>query len=382
MNRTLKRPMFRMGGSANSGITSGLDTPKRGLVDGPGKYSQSVDMGEVLRKTAEDARDPKVLESYKPYLERPKGEAMNRFLMDFGLNLMSTPPSGSGFTGLLTTGARAAKEPTARLFKDIDDRRLTKQAAEADLFKTLLQGNIDVAAEAAGNEGGAKTYSQLEISKKIKEEVSTIARLKKELSALPKEGTPNFNQDTKDALMLELRQSSESLDFLRKNNPNAEALLKNDTIVDGLVASIMQELSKDREKYPKGMQDKQLYIDAIAEFQAIIQGAKTGVTTRTPNADGGRIGYMIGGGVGGGADMGANRVTETATTPEPTKIREMPISYDQLRARLPKEIGDDIVRLISASPEALEDFATISTQSDVDLFNQKYSVNLVLPQEA
>jgi len=376
MNRTLKRPMFRMGGSTNSGITSGLDTPKRGLVDGPGKYSQSVDMAKVLADTRAQIT-PENLAAYKPYLERPKGEALNRFLMDFGLNLMSTPPSGSGFTGLLSTGARAAKEPTARLFKDIDDRRLTKQAAEADLFKTLLQGNLDVAAEAAGNEGGAKTYSQLEISKKIKEEVSNIARLKKDLSALPEEGTPNFNQDAKDALMLELRQSSESLDFLRKNNPNAEALLKNDTIVDGLVASIMQELSKDRKKYPKGMQDKQLYIDAIAEFQTIIQGAKTSF------AEGGRAGYRVGGGVmGGGEDMGANRVTETATTPEPTKIQEMPISYDQLRARLPKEIGDDIVRLISASPEALEDFATISTQSDVDLFNQKYSVNLVLPQEA
>ena len=177
--------------------------------------------------------------------------------------------------------------------------------------------------------------------------------------------------------MLELRQSSEALDFLRKKNPQAEALLKNETIVEGLVASIMQELVKDKEKYPRGMQDKQLYIDAIAEFQTIIQGAKTEF------ADGGRVEYRVGGGViGGGEDMGANRVTETATTPEPTKVPNMPISYDQLRARLPKEIGDDIVRLIASSPEALEDFATISTQSDVDLFNQKYNVNLVLPQEA
>jgi hypothetical protein len=41
MNRTLKRPMFRMGGSANTGITSGLDTtkPKRGLVNEPGGYA-------------------------------------------------------------------------------------------------------------------------------------------------------------------------------------------------------------------------------------------------------------------------------------------------------------------------------------------------------
>jgi hypothetical protein len=335
-------------------------------------------MSRVLSQTREQMT-PENLAMYAPYIDRPEGEGLSRFLINFGLNLASTPPAGKGFSGLISTAAGAAKEPTAQLFEDMDTQRLSKRAAEADLFKTLLQGNIDVAASAAegSGEATAKTYSQLEISKKIKEEVSNIARLKKEINALPQEGTPEFNKDTKDALMLELRQSSESLDFLRKKNPQAEALLKNDTIVDGLVASIMQELSKDREKYPKGMQDKQLYIDAIAEFQAIIQGAKT-----QDLAEGGRVGYMIGGGVGGGKDMGANRVTETATTPEPTKVPDMPISYDQLRARLPKEIGDDIVRLIASSPEALEDFATIATQSDVDLFNQKYNVNLVLPQEA
>jgi len=34
------------------------------------------------------------------------------------------------------------------------------------------------------------------------------------------------------------------------------------------------------------------------------------------------------------------------------------------------------------SVEALEDFAMISTQQDVDNFNKKYSVQLVLPAEA
>ena len=51
---------------------------------------------------------------------------------------------------------------------------------------------------------------------------------------------------------------------------------------------------------------------------------------------------------------------------EPQKI-----DFDTLRARLPQEIGDDIVRLIAASPEALEDFATIATQQDVDLCSTK-----------
>ena len=31
--------MFRKGGSAEGGITSGLNTPKRGMVDGPGSYA-------------------------------------------------------------------------------------------------------------------------------------------------------------------------------------------------------------------------------------------------------------------------------------------------------------------------------------------------------
>ncbi len=58
------------------------------------------------------------------------------------------------------------------------------------------------------------------------------------------------------------------------------------------------------------------------------------------------------------------------------------IDFDTLRARLTKEIGDDIVRLIATSPEALEDVATIQTQQDVNNFNMKYDVELILPAEA
>jgi hypothetical protein len=37
---------------------------------------------------------------------------------------------------------------------------------------------------------------------------------------------------------------------------------------------------------------------------------------------------------------------------------------------------------VSQSNQALSDFANIRTQADVDSFNKKYGVNLVLPQEA
>ena len=55
--------------------------------------------------------------------------------------------------------------------------------------------------------------------------------------------------------------------------------------------------------------------------------------------------------------------------------------YMLLRARLPQEITDDVVRLIAYNPDAFADFAAIESQEDVMAFNQKYGVELVLPTE-
>ena len=81
-------------------------------------------------------------------------------------------------------------------------------------------------------------------------------------------------------------------------------------------------------------------------------------------ADGGRVNKAMGG------------PSETPTEPVATKL-----TFEQLRTRLPKEITDDIVRLVATSEEALQDFSYIRTQGDVEKFNVKYGVNLVLPQD-
>jgi hypothetical protein len=57
------------------------------------------------------------------------------------------------------------------------------------------------------------------------------------------------------------------------------------------------------------------------------------------------------------------------------------LSFEDLRSRLPQEISNDIVQLLANSQEALADFAYIKTQNDVNDFNVKYGVNLVLPPE-
>ena len=68
---------------------------------------------------------------------------------------------------------------------------------------------------------------------------------------------------------------------------------------------------------------------------------------------------------------------------DPNQARSMSEGdmYAALRRRLPQEITDDVVRLIAYNAEAFADFADIQDQSDVDSFNQKYNVQLVLPVE-
>jgi hypothetical protein len=56
------------------------------------------------------------------------------------------------------------------------------------------------------------------------------------------------------------------------------------------------------------------------------------------------------------------------------------LTYEELRDRLPREITNDVVALIANSEQALQDFAYIRTQGDVDSFNVKYGINLVMPQ--
>jgi len=55
------------------------------------------------------------------------------------------------------------------------------------------------------------------------------------------------------------------------------------------------------------------------------------------------------------------------------------LSYDELRNRLPKSITDDIIQLLANSEEALQEFAYITSQDDVNSFNVKYGVNLIIP---
>ena len=109
MNRTLQRPMFRIGGSTGTGITSGLDRP--GYKD-----PLSAPVGSTKERLL------------RAIGEQPNNRNLSRFLTTFGLDLLSRPPQG----GFFSTVAQAAKAPTEQLFSDFDSQRnLQRQVALA-----------------------------------------------------------------------------------------------------------------------------------------------------------------------------------------------------------------------------------------------------------
>jgi hypothetical protein len=98
------------------------------------------------------------------------------------------------------------------------------------------------------------------------------------------------------------------------------------------------------------------------------------ITTETL-ATGGRVGLAEG-------TQPEPVIEETVMKEGPSDVAIKPVnklSYSELRDRLPKEITDDIVQLVASSEEALQDFAYIRTQRDINDFNVKYGVNLILP---
>ena len=124
-NRTLTRPMFRMGGSSGTGITSGLDRPK--YQKGGGADARFF-IQRPMASTPETTP------------EKPTGLGLGTipgFLTQFGLNLASGTPRGNIFA----TAAEAAKDPFATFqqakFAEAKEEREFERERELQMLKNL-----------------------------------------------------------------------------------------------------------------------------------------------------------------------------------------------------------------------------------------------------
>ena len=137
-------------------------------------------------------------------------------------------------------------------------------------------------------------------------------------------------------------------------------------------------MDKTSAEYAEALESYMARIEFLSNYPELmasirrIDAANVGVLSKK---DGGRIGLA------NGTPMEESiQVSETVGQGEVPTAQTAQLSFEEIRNRLPKEITDDVVRLISGSNEALQDFSYIRTQGDVDKFNMKYGVTLVLPQ--
>ena len=374
MNNLYKRPMFRKGGSADGGITSGLQAPRQGYQGTGNASDQNVQKFDTNQNIAEFLRNASIGDQQKLveqlYPQKPRTDYSKRrlgdLMIDFGIDIASRTPTGSGIGGAISTTLASLKDPFDRFkaSRGNEELLMDKQADNLDdrragMFKSLIEGQSDILAEKSGN----TSYKDLEIARALEEIMPRFIELKGKRE----------NKTLEEGEDLELRQLQEKYNRFSAKN------LEDDLLMEIYAKSLGERAIPNREeelfnadlqspnrKY-KNNKDPQIKKDAIESIRIELQNLRT-------YADGGRIGYAQG-------EMVEEQVTETMA-PGPMAQSDNPISYDQLRARLPNEITDDIVELMANSAEALEDFAMISSQQDVDLFNQKYSVNLVLPSGA
>ena len=363
MNRVLRRPMFRIGGSAGTGITSGLDTPKRGLVDGPGKYSQDDPQDRTQKftpnieqalETAKLANDRRVRNVLFPRAGGLRPGTLPGFLTSFGLNLASATPTGTGFGGLAATAAKAAQQP----FQTFQAAKLTEAEDRGkfarDLFESDIQSQFDLEEQRLKGESGSATeYAKSQAAKALGKLYQVdIDGIQAKIDALDPDTDIEQIQEYNDQIA-ELKKKSKKDQMAIYKGAQTDEEYQREVILKLLQAG--EDIEEILEYFP----------DA-----ANIMGP--GFKIPEEAKDGGRIGLA----------MGSKPMMESIVEQEKEQGEVQDLSYTQLRSRLPQEISNEIVMLLANSKKALLDFANIQTTQDIQAFNQQYDVNLTLPQGA
>tara|TARA_R100001369_G_scaffold70625_1_gene98347 strand:- start:4077 stop:5138 length:1062 start_codon:yes stop_codon:yes gene_type:complete len=350
-NRTLKRPMFRMGGSANNGITSGLQ--RKPYAEGSSfeeDFSEQMQVREKLKKQYDIGQE----EDRTPFSPGTLSSA----LANFSLNLAAQPggdlmgaigragsPALKGFQAARATEKATDRKNSERGFSDVYDATIDLRQAKIEADAEIRSGGNDQFAFQATQE----TLTSLnEGARSIQKKIGDLK------AAPPTSANPDDLAVQIAELEKDLQDNAELQRLITKekdSDPIATTILKG--IANGIFTFEDYQAWKDNGTYPGGLKD------------------------------GGRAGYQMGGDV----MQEQMNITETMTegmgnpAQAQTQAPNEDFTYDELRSRLPREIKNDIVSLIAVSKQALLDFSNIRTQQDVDNFNQQYNVNLVLPQE-
>jgi len=378
MSRILRRPMFR-GGRVESkedlkvidqmGIAKLAQGGRVGYVEG-GEVEDYMEIIEAVRKS-------------RPELPKKKRMSTGDYLRiaSAGMDILGAPSEGSGIGGAL----RSAANPLSKLGGDLATSMDAKTAARAELLSNEESAITDMAGAIMKSRNyrpdrGFALSQKLEDLKKYGIKKQTLSAILEDPNQLVTyitenniEGETNeekiANAKTKINNELDLVNSA-----LRVLEPKDEYLLA--FLKSGRAGQFFNSIILAEEK---AQNKKQTDIDF--NWNAVIQrasgGQKDGGLT-TGYAEGGLAGMMAEETIN--TPEGSETMEEEVVEETPGPESSAPLTYDELRLRLPPEVSDDVVKLLAASDGALLEFSNIATQQDVDEFNVKYGVELVLPQ--
>ena len=377
MSRILRRPMFRGGrvSSYGTGIASGLADGgmpnKRGLVDGPGGYS-----GEI-----EEYKD--IVESVRTAYPKKQGLSRGDYLRiaSAGLDILGAPGETGGILGGTLS---AASKPLSKLGVDLatgmEARDASSEESVKDISAAIMKGR-------SSRDRGFALGDRLEklrvatgrrqvLREILDDDLAFVEYLKENHADVANSGDVNKIEEIKKGLQNQLESVENDLKVLLPKDDITVAFLKTPAAGQyfrGIIADEEQRQGKQQG-------------DPDFNWNAVLE------TIRTGKKDGGIIGYATGGEVEVEEqtedlnirdlmkDQGVEYGEQVSVEEEMPEQESGSLSYEELRARLPKEIQDDVVKIIASSDEALIEFSNIATQQDVDAFNSKYGVELVLPQ--
>ena len=325
--KVMQRPMFKMGGKAASqgtGITSGLDE-KVNMSDGRVNYQDGP-------TTYTDFLD-RALKNYN--LRQEKLSDMDDLIKLQALgqvsNVLGTQESNNPFD-ILQNIAMSGSEIA-----------LPALSAQKKLELKRLDPTTDLAFAKA-----LKPDSSM-FSTRLKSQAA-LKNLQKNISALQSSITKGMPEEQRTLIEKQIKDLREQKRIFLTGNPYLQAVeLYYKYDIRGKTGA--QPRPEDIEKYMK------------------FTGG---------NAEGGmpnRVERQMGSPMMGEQPMANPMAVERKDVAMETQGQSND-AYAMLRARLPQEIPDDVVKLIAYNKEAFADFASIKNQEDVTSFNQKYGVSM------
>jgi len=321
--KVMQRPMFKMGGKAASqgtGITSGLDE-KVNMSDGRANYSTGPQTRSEFLKSAFDklARRDEALAGAEDLI-----------------NLQALGRVGSV---LATEESNNPLEILKNLALSGTEIALPALSAKKKLDLTRTDPTTDLAFAKALKESsgfGEKVYD----------------KKKRDLAAINK-------------AIAELRAKDKNADISALEEQKLLIFSGFDT-EQSIKAGIIDAYYKENETMPSADYVNTTYQKRLEAF-----GKSGNAAGGIPN----RVNRQMGSPMMGEQPMANPMATERKDVAMETEGQGND-AYAMLRARLPQEIPDDVVKLIAYNKEAFADFASIKNQEDVSSFNQKYGVSM------